>query len=324
MLALVAARMNLTEGALAATGPLQPVDSTLVALLAAAGGFGLTAPAEPSDAMALLDHATWEGASAVIVEAAQARRIAEKTYVPLDGLFLLVVGGPLSPSVAKLLVERGGRGLVLTGEAATGRWLFGADLAAVADGMTLGRPLVEMRIQIRDRDGEPVPVGALGTLWGGTASSREDRMLLDRPARRRSDGALEVRADEEDEEASAAPEAGIDGEQGETSEPIARSLSGIWEDVLGHPVGVDEDFFAAGGHSLRAAQVVARMKELLRKPITIQKLFEERTVRRLAADLAAGDDSKQVEQAARLLLEVSSLSVAEAEARLSAMAGAAR
>lgn len=322
LLELVAARIDLPQGALAATGALGPVDSALVALLAGAGGFGLTAPGEAGDAMALLDHATWEGAGALIVDAGLARRIAETTYVPLDALFLLVVAGPLSPQVARLLVERGGRGLVLTGDAAARPWLFAADLAAVADGATLGRPLPDMAIQLRGRDGAPVPVGALGVPWRRAGADGEARMLLDRPARRRSDGAFEVMVEEEDAAAAAAEPSG--GEAGgEVSEPIPRSLSGIWEDVLGRPVGLDEDFFAAGGHSLRAAQVVARMKELLRKPITIQKLFEERTVRRLAADLAAGEDAAEVERAARLLLEVSSLGAAEVEARLAAMGGAA-
>jgi hypothetical protein len=314
LLARLAARIGLPHGALAATGELGPVDSTLVALLAATASLGLTAPDNPSDSTALLDHATWEGAGALIVGAGQARRIARTTWVPLDAFFLLVVGGPLSPDSARRIVERGGRGIVLSGGGPISPWLFAADLASVAAGVTLGRPLIDLRTELRGADGEPVPFGALGTLWGRSAAGGDLRPILTCPVRRRADGALEARVEEPDEELDEAAGAGAD-----SSGPIPRSLSGIWEDVLGHPIGLDEDFFAAGGHSLRAAQVVTRMKELLRKPITIQKLFEERTVRRLAAYLGEGEDAPQVEHAARLLLEVSSLTAAEAEARLSAM-----
>ena len=311
LLGRVAAAMRLPPRALVATGALRPVDSAFVALLAATGGFGLTGPSDPADPLALLDHATWEGASALVVRADQARRIAEESHIPLDALFVLVVDGPLSSRAAQLLVERGGRGMVLTNGVPLSPWLFGTDLAAAAAGITLGRALLDIHTDVRDADADPVPVGALGSVWA-RAAGRPPMLVLRGPARRRPDGMLEARVED------SAVRTLIAEEPTDVAGPIAQSLSGIWEDVLGHPVGIDEDFFAAGGHSLRAAQAVARVKELLRKPITIQKIFEERTVRRLADDLAMGEDGAQVEQAARLLLQVSALSGAEAAARLSA------
>jgi hypothetical protein len=313
----LAARMELPRGILAAAGRLRPADSALVALFAAAGSLTLTTPAQAGDAVALLDHATWEGASALIVGAEQARAIAESTHVPLDAFFLWVVEGPLSPRAARLLVERGARGMVLTDGAPVSPWLFGTELAAAAEGVTLGHVLLDVAPEVRDAEGRAVPVGALGTIWARSRFTHEPVTVLRSPVRRRPDGRLEAKVEETEAPARSGETAG------ETSGPISQSLLGIWEDVLGHPVGLDEDFFAAGGHSLRAAQVVARVKELLRAPITIHMLFEQRTVRRLAADLAARDDSARIEHAARLLLEVSVLSGAEAEARLSLMTGAA-
>lgn len=55
-------------------------------------------------------------------------------------------------------------------------------------------------------------------------------------------------------------------------------------------VGRDDDFFALGGHSLGAAEVVSRLREQLRRPISVQTLFQHPSVQAFAAavDLRGG------------------------------------
>ena len=68
-----------------------------------------------------------------------------------------------------------------------------------------------------------------------------------------------------------------------------RVLAGIWADVLGvDRVGVDDDFFDLGGHSLRAIQLMSRVNEAFGVGLELYVLFTERTVRQLARRLAPG------------------------------------
>jgi amino acid adenylation domain-containing protein len=60
----------------------------------------------------------------------------------------------------------------------------------------------------------------------------------------------------------------------------------IWEDVLGvHPIGMEENFFDLGGHSLSAIRLVARVKEQLGIDLSISALFANPTIEMLAAAL---------------------------------------
>ncbi|HEY0174505.1 MAG TPA: amino acid adenylation domain-containing protein, partial [Pyrinomonadaceae bacterium] len=67
---------------------------------------------------------------------------------------------------------------------------------------------------------------------------------------------------------------------GEIEEVIAR----LWEQVLGvEGVGRRENFFEAGGHSLRATQLMSRVRETFGVQIPLVVLFERPTVAELAA-----------------------------------------
>src|SRR5581483_4576313 len=53
-----------------------------------------------------------------------------------------------------------------------------------------------------------------------------------------------------------------------------QALAGIWGEVLrAERVGRDDDFFALGGHSLLAVQVIARVREALKREATLGALF---------------------------------------------------
>ena len=68
--------------------------------------------------------------------------------------------------------------------------------------------------------------------------------------------------------------------------PMQAALAEIWQSVLHvEGIGIDDDFFALGGHSLMAAQVAARVHARLAVTVPIRQLFETPTVRRLAAAL---------------------------------------
>src|SRR5206468_2867274 len=74
------------------------------------------------------------------------------------------------------------------------------------------------------------------------------------------------------------------------------ALLNIWRKVLGRPrIGLHDNFFEAGGTSLRAVQVIAMIKKELKKTLSIVSLFECPTVALLAARLGATADETRVE-----------------------------
>jgi amino acid adenylation domain-containing protein len=87
--------------------------------------------------------------------------------------------------------------------------------------------------------------------------------------------------------------------------PTEQALAALWREVLGRDhVGVEDNFFDLGGHSLRLGQVHARLQTLFPQPPALVELFEYPTVRTLAARLDAvaagkGGDSGSDELPAR-------------------------
>jgi amino acid adenylation domain-containing protein len=64
-------------------------------------------------------------------------------------------------------------------------------------------------------------------------------------------------------------------------------LASLWQRVLGGPVPEpDEDFFAAGGHSIAAMRLVAAIRQELRRDVSVQDIFDRRTLAGLAGRVA--------------------------------------
>ncbi|MGH7581164.1 MAG: amino acid adenylation domain-containing protein [Gemmatimonadales bacterium] len=69
--------------------------------------------------------------------------------------------------------------------------------------------------------------------------------------------------------------------------PIESLLAGMWAEVLGVPrVGVNDDFFGLGGHSLKATQIIARARATFRLDLPLRSLFETPTVAGLSLTVA--------------------------------------
>jgi amino acid adenylation domain-containing protein len=62
-------------------------------------------------------------------------------------------------------------------------------------------------------------------------------------------------------------------------------LVGIWSEIFGHAVGVNESFFDLGGHSLLATRVASRVREAFGIELPLRRLFERPTVAALAVSV---------------------------------------
>jgi thioesterase domain-containing protein/acyl carrier protein len=94
-----------------------------------------------------------------------------------------------------------------------------------------------------------------------------------------------------DRKALPAPTAGAREGDGYAAPETAaeRALAEVWEEVLEVvPVGVDDDFFALGGHSMLAVRLMSRLRRRLGAEIPLSALFERPTIRGLAALVESG------------------------------------
>ncbi|MGH7757431.1 MAG: phosphopantetheine-binding protein, partial [Vulcanimicrobiaceae bacterium] len=96
-----------------------------------------------------------------------------------------------------------------------------------------------------------------------------------------------------------------------------RAISGVWCDLLGHDgFGIDDDFFAVGGHSLLALRAITRIGEVLGRSISLRDFFGAPTVRELARCASAAQPNADPRVAAD---DVNPTDFAEIEARVAGL-----
>jgi acyl carrier protein len=99
---------------------------------------------------------------------------------------------------------------------------------------------------------------------------------------------------------------------------VEELIAEIWAEVLKlDKFSIHENFFDLGGHSLKATQVISRVRETFRIDLSVRVLFEAPTVAELASRVEQSfTDAGELEEIGRYVAEVDSLSDDEIERQL--------
>ena len=82
-----------------------------------------------------------------------------------------------------------------------------------------------------------------------------------------------------------------------SGDDLLSALTNLWEEVLQvSNIGIDDDFFDNGGHSLAAIILVSMIEQELKKEISITDAVKNPTIRKMAAFLesTSGNGTKTV------------------------------
>jgi acyl transferase domain-containing protein/acyl carrier protein len=96
-------------------------------------------------------------------------------------------------------------------------------------------------------------------------------------------------------------------------------IAGIWRDVLGvSEVGVNDNFFQLGGHSLFAIQIAAQLREKFQVELEMRKMLEHPTVAALAelVEIACRQSESELDAIMTVLNEITQLSPDEVREQL--------
>jgi len=119
--------------------------------------------------------------------------------------------------------------------------------------------------------------------------------------------------------------------------PTEESLAKIWRELLGQSViGIDDNFFETGGHSLLAMQMMARVRNEFQAELSLRNIFEAPTIAEMAVILdrkksapadpdllpLSGAQSMTAQHAQELLDRLDELSDTEVESLLQQMSAA--
>ncbi|HLG65938.1 MAG TPA: amino acid adenylation domain-containing protein, partial [Ktedonosporobacter sp.] len=86
--------------------------------------------------------------------------------------------------------------------------------------------------------------------------------------------------------------------------PVEKMVADVWMQVLGlAQIGIYDDFFALGGHSLSATQVISQIRSDLEIDLPLRSIFEEPTVAGLAEIIIQNEIEQADEQTLRETME---------------------
>jgi amino acid adenylation domain-containing protein len=96
---------------------------------------------------------------------------------------------------------------------------------------------------------------------------------------------------------------------------VEKSLIQIWEEVLDvHPIGIHDDFFDLGGHSLAASRIISRVFKTFQLEFPIKALYDSPTVTDMAGVIIEHQAKKlDKEELNRILAELEAISDEEAQ-----------
>ena len=95
---------------------------------------------------------------------------------------------------------------------------------------------------------------------------------------------------------------------------VEEALAEIWAEVLRiEKVGIQDNFFEVGGHSLMATQIISRLSDVFQVEIPLRQLFLYPTIAELALIIAEKLEKTEQENVKQLLDEFEDLSDEEAE-----------
>ncbi|HJT65775.1 MAG TPA: phosphopantetheine-binding protein, partial [Pyrinomonadaceae bacterium] len=94
---------------------------------------------------------------------------------------------------------------------------------------------------------------------------------------------------------------------------LEEELVKIWQEVLSlNRVGVEDNFFDLGGHSLVATQMVSRVRARCKVELSLQSIFQHPTIASLAVHVMQSQLGRlKPDEAMRLLEEIDGAKVSE-------------
>jgi len=99
---------------------------------------------------------------------------------------------------------------------------------------------------------------------------------------------------------------------------IEAALVDLWQEVLGvNPIGVTDNFFDLGGHSLKATRLLSKVRSIFRMQLPLSVVFEATTIESLAGALVQHEPKPgQTAKIARVLQRIKSIPSTELQDEL--------
>ncbi|MGE5341327.1 MAG: phosphopantetheine-binding protein [Candidatus Omnitrophota bacterium] len=98
-----------------------------------------------------------------------------------------------------------------------------------------------------------------------------------------------------DRNALPAPQSRLTGAHVPPRDEIEETLADMWRDVLDiqTPIGIDDNFFHLGGHSLKAAVLFGKIRKTFHLDFSLLELFKNPTIRDIASAIKSVEWVKQ-------------------------------